>query len=113
MFFQRQMYLQCFQYSNLTFSLVGFVVDISSKLRGPEIVSGYPRVISVAHWMYLSQLGRRDGAKRTMLAYIIFSVSGQVVYSHQSGHHKLNSSLLQTLCGCLSMNTQKYTLSLW
>ena len=54
MFFLRQMYLQFFQYLNLTFSLFGFVVDISSKLRGPEIISGYPRVIYVSHWIYLS-----------------------------------------------------------
>ena len=57
------MSLQCFQSSNLTFALVGFIVEIYSKLKGPEIVSGSPKVIYVAHWIYLSRLGRRHDAK--------------------------------------------------
>ena len=96
MFFRRQISLQCFQSSNLTFALVGFVVKISSKLRVPEMFSGSPKVIPVAHWTYLSRLGRRDVAKRTLFPYIIYPVSGQVMYLYQSGHHQLNSSLLQT-----------------
>ena len=90
------MSLQCFQYLNLTISLFGFIVDLSSELKGLEIVSGSPRVISVAHRIYLSQFGRRDGAKRTLLPYTIYPVSGQVMYSYQYGHHQLNSSLLRT-----------------
>ena len=85
-FFRRPMSLQYFQSSNLPFALVGSVVDISSKLRGPEIVSGFPKVIYVAHWIYLSLLGSRDGSKRTLSPYIICPVSGQVMYSYQSGH---------------------------
>ena len=54
MFYQSQMYLQCLKPSNLTFALVGFVVEIYSKLRVPEIVSGSSKVISVSHWIYLS-----------------------------------------------------------
>ena len=107
------MSLQCFQSSNLTFALIGFVVEISSKLRVTRIVSGSPKVISVAHWIYLFRLGRRYNTKRTLTPYIIFPVSGQVVYSYQYGHHRLNSSLLRTSEGCLASNTQKYTLSLW
>ena len=106
MFFQRQMSLQCSQYSNLTFALVVFVVDISSKLRGPEIVSGFTKVISVDHRIYLYLLGRTDGAKRTLLTYIICPVPGQVVYSYQFDHHRLNLSLLRTPEGNLARNTQ-------
>ena len=53
MFLQRQMSLQFFQASNLTFALVEFVVEIYSKLRGSEIVSGSPKVIFFTHWIYL------------------------------------------------------------
>ena len=48
-FFRRQMSLQYFQSSNFIFALVGFVVEISSKLRVPDIVYGSPKVIYVAH----------------------------------------------------------------
>ena len=42
------------------FSLIGFVVDISSKLNVPEIVSGYPRFIHVAiEYTYLNWGGVR------------------------------------------------------
>ena len=105
MIFRRQISLQCFQSSDVTFALVGFVVENYLKLRGPEFFSGYPKVISVAHWIYLSRLGRRDGAKRTLLPYIIYAVSGQVVYSYQYDHHRLNLSLLRTSEGCLASNT--------
>ena len=49
MFFRNKMSLECFQSSNLTFVLVGFVVEISSELNGLEIVSGSPRLMSVSH----------------------------------------------------------------
>ena len=87
MFIQKQVSLQCFQSSNLTFVLVGFVVETSSKFRCPEIISRSPKVVSVARWVFLYQLGRRDGVKRTLLPYIIYPVSGKVVYSYQSVHH--------------------------
>ena len=106
-FLRRKMSLQCLQYYNLTFAFVGFVVEIYSKLRSPEIVSEYPKVIYVAHCIYLSWLGRRDGAKRTLSPYIICPMSGQVVYSYQYGHHPMNLSLLRTSEGWLSRNTQK------
>ena len=104
MFSRGKIFLQCLQSSTLTFALAGFVVEIYSMLRGPEIVSGSPKVIYVSHWIYLSWLGRREGVNRTLLPYIICPVSGQVVYLYQSGHHGLNFSLLRTSEGCLSRN---------
>ena len=104
-FIRRKMFLQCFQSLNLTFALVGFVVKISIKLRGSEFVSGYTKLISVANWVYVSQLERRDGMKINLSPYIICPVSGQVLYSYHSGHYLQNSSFLRTSEGCLARNT--------
>ena len=77
------MYMQCLQSLNFTFALVGFAVEFSSKLNGPGFISRSPRVISVAHWIYLSLLGKHYITMRNLLPYIICPVSVQVVYSYQ------------------------------
>ena len=77
------------------------------KFEGPGKFSGSLKAIYVDHWIYLSQLGRHDSAKRTLSPYMIYPVSGKVVYSYQSGHYRLNFSLSKTSEGCLASNTQK------
>ena len=66
------------------------------------------RLISVAHCTYFMLSGVTPGLNKMRSPYIIVFEIGHVVYSYQSGHHWLNSSLFLLSPGCLAKKIPKY-----